>query len=236
MAEPPLRIECIDVSHLQGTGVVASLVVFEDGLPAKGAYRKYRIEQTRDDTDSIHQVVSRRAAQLNRSAESDEPPSGRYRDRPQLLIVDGGEPQVAAAQRALDEAGIVDVALVGVAKRLEELWLPGDPFPVILPRGSEALFLVQRARDEAHRFAITFQRQRRSTAIGSQLSEVPGLGPKRAQALLRHFGSVSRLRAATAAEIAAAPGMGARLAEAVRRHLDRAEAAPGGPTPQPEDG
>lgn len=143
---------------------------------------------------------------------------------------------MAAAQRALDAAGIVDVALVGVAKRLEELWLPGDPFPVILPRGSEALFLVQRARDEAHRFAITFQRQRRSAAIGSQLSEVPGLGPKRAQALLRHFGSVSRLRAATAAEIAAAPGMGARLAEAVRRHLDRAEAAPGGPTPQPEDG
>lgn len=222
MAEPPLRIECIDVSHLQGTGVVASLVVFEDGLPAKGAYRKYRIEQTRDDTDSIYQVVSRRAAQLIRAAESGEPPSGRYRDRPQLLVVDGGQPQVAAARRALDEAGLDDIALVGVAKRLEELWLPDDPFPVILPRGSEALFLVQRARDEAHRFAITFQRQRRSTAIATQLSEVPGLGPKRAQALLKHFGSVARLRAATAEEIAAAPGLGRTLAETVRRHLDSA--------------
>lgn len=221
MAEAPLRIECIDVSHLQGTGVVASLVVFEDGLPAKGAYRKYRIEQTTDDTDSIYQVVSRRALQLNERAK--EPVSveaGRYRERPQLLIVDGGQPQVAAAHRALSEAGIDDVFLVGVAKRLEELWLPEDPFPVILPRGSEALFLVQRARDEAHRFAITFQRQRRSTALASQLSEVPGLGPKRVKALLKHFGSVTRLREASAAEIAAAPGVGSALAASIRGHMD----------------
>ncbi len=219
MGEAPLRIECIDVSHLQGTGVVASLVVFEDGLPAKGAYRKYRIEQTTDDTDSIYQVVSRRAAQLNAAAEAGEPPSGRYRDRPQLLIVDGGQPQVAAAQRALREAGITDVALCGVAKRLEELWLPDDPFPVILPRTSESLFLVQRIRDEAHRFAITFQRQRRSTAISSQLSEIPGLGPKRVQALLKHFGSVARLRAASSEEIASAPGVGDQLAEQIHRHV-----------------
>ncbi|CAG7617915.1 UvrABC system protein C [Leucobacter soli] len=234
MSEPPLRIECIDVSHLQGTGVVASLVVFEDGLPAKGAYRKYRIEQTRDDTDSIHQVVARRAAQLNELRErAEQDPEaaiavGRYRERPQLLIVDGGAPQVAAAHRALSEAGIDDVFLIGVAKRLEELWLPDDPFPVILPRGSEALFLVQRARDEAHRFAITFQRQRRSTALASRLTEVPGLGPKRVRALLKHFGSVTRLRAASAAEIAASPGIGPALAEVVHRHLESLDGPDGG--------
>jgi len=225
MAEPPLRIECIDVSHLQGTGVVASLVVFEDALPAKGAYRKYRIEQTTDDTDSIYQVVSRRAAQLNQLAQSGELPDGRYRDRPQLLIVDGGAPQVAAAKRALDEAGIDDVALAGVAKRLEELWLPDDPFPVVLPRASEALFLVQRARDEAHRFAITFQRQRRSTAIASQLSEIPGLGPKRVQALLKHFGSVTRLREASLSEVSSAPGVGPALAAQIHARLTESGAS-----------
>ena len=219
MPEPPLRIECVDVSHLQGTGVVASLVVFEDGLPAKSAYRKYRIEQTRDDTESIHQVVRRRAAQLNQLEKSGAAPSGRYRDRPQLLVVDGGAPQVAAAARALTEAGIDDIALVGVAKRLEELWLPEDPFPVLLPRTSEALFLVQRIRDEAHRFAITFQRQRRSSAIASQLAEIPGLGPKRVQALLKHFGSVSRLRKASVEEIRSAPGVGPQLAELIHERL-----------------
>lgn len=219
MPEPPLRIECIDVSHLQGTGVVASLVVFEDGLPAKGAYRKYRIEETTDDTDSIYQVVARRAAQLNQVRASGEAPTGIYRDRPQLLIVDGGEPQVKAAARALAEAGIDDVALCGIAKRLEEVWLPDDDFPVILPRTSEALFLVQRVRDEAHRFAITFQRQRRSTAITSQLSEIPGLGPKRVTALLKHFGSVARLRAASREELGSVPGLGGALADAVLSHL-----------------
>lgn len=220
LAEPPLRIECIDVSHLQGTGVVASLVVFEDGLPAKGAYRKYRIERTRDDTDSIAQVVARRAAQLQSSQPPPNETLGRYRERPQLLIVDGGEPQVAAAHRALRAAGVDDIALVGVAKRLEELWLPEDPFPVVLPRSSEALFLVQRVRDEAHRFALTFQQQRRSAGIASVLAEVPGLGPKRVRALLRHFGSVARLRAATPAEIAGAPGIGEQLALVIHDRLD----------------
>lgn len=219
MSEAPLRIECIDVSHLQGTGVVASLVVFEDGLPAKSEYRKYRIEQTTDDTDSIYQVVSRRAAQLNLAQERGDVPSGAYRARPQLIVVDGGEPQVQAAHRALTEAGISDIALCGIAKRLEELWLPNDPFPVVLPRTSEALFLVQRARDEAHRFAITFQRKRRSEAIASQLAEVPGLGPKRVQQLLRHFGSAKRLRAASLAELTAVPGLGERIAEQVLSHL-----------------
>ena len=225
MDEAPLRIECIDVSHLQGTGVVASLVVFEDGIPAKSEYRKYRIEQTTDDTDSIYQVVSRRAAQLNLARESGELPTGAYRARPQLIIVDGGEPQVRAAHRALTEAGITDIALCGIAKRLEELWLPEDPFPVVLPRTSEALFLVQRARDEAHRFAITFQRKRRSEAIASQLAEIPGLGPKRVQQLLRHFGSATRLRSASLAELAAVPGLGERTAEQVLSHLARLRAA-----------
>ena len=224
MIEAPLRIECIDVSHLQGSGVVASLVVFEDGLAAKSEYRKYRIEQTTDDTDSIYQVVSRRAAQLNHARESGEAPTGAYRSRPQLIIVDGGEPQVKAAHRALREAGIDDVALCGIAKRLEELWLPEDPFPVVLPRTSEALFLVQRARDEAHRFAITFQRKRRSEAIASQLAEVPGLGPKRVRQLLRHFGSAARLRAASLDELTAVPGLGERTAEQIRSHLARSAA------------
>lgn len=219
MSEAPLRIECIDVSHLQGTGVVASLVVFEDALPAKSEYRKYRIEDTTDDTDSIYQVVSRRAAQLNLAEELGEMPTGAYRARPQLLIVDGGEPQVQAAQRALSEAGITDIALCGIAKRLEELWLPNDPFPVLLPRTSEALFLVQRARDEAHRFAITFQRARRSSAIASQLAEIPGLGPKRVQQILRHFGSAKRLRSASLEELQALPGLGARTAEHIIQHF-----------------
>ncbi|WP_449277324.1 excinuclease ABC subunit UvrC [Leucobacter sp. GX24907] len=236
MDEPPLRIECVDVSHLQGTGVVASLVVFEDGIPAKGAYRKYRIEQTTDDTDSIYQVVTRRATQIKQLAEADEPPSGRYRDRPQLLIVDGGEPQVRAAARALRDVGVDGIALCGVAKRLEEIWLPDDPFPVILPRTSESLFLVQRIRDEAHRFAITFQRQRRSTAIATQLSEIPGLGPKRVQALLKHFGSVTRLRAATPAEISAAPGLGLQLAEQISAHLARSSGQREGPSDGKIDG
>lgn len=221
MSEAPLRIECIDVSHLQGTGVVASLVVFEDGLPAKSEYRKYRIEQTTDDTDSIYQVVSRRAAQLNLAKESGELPSGAYRARPQLLIVDGGEPQVKAAHRALTEAGITDIALCGIAKRLEELWLPEDSFPVVLPRASEALFLVQRARDEAHRFAITFQRKRRSEAIASQLAEIPGLGPKRVKLLLRHFGSATRLREASLAELSAVPGLGKQTAQQILEHISQ---------------
>lgn len=235
LEEPPLRIECIDVSHLHGTGVVASLVVFEDGMPAKGAYRKYRIDETRDDTDSIYQVVARRAAQLNQIAAAGEPPSGIYRDRPQLLIVDGGEPQVKAAARAFAEAEIDDVALCGVAKRLEELWLPTDPFPVILPRTSEALFLVQRARDEAHRFAITFQRKRRSASIRSELAEVPGLGSKRVQGLLAHFGSVARLRAASPEELAASPGIGPALAAQIGHHLKRSSRSPGGAQPGPND-
>ncbi|MDM7885286.1 excinuclease ABC subunit UvrC [Curtobacterium sp. RHCKG23] len=228
MTEAPLRMECYDISHLQGTNVVASMVVFEDGLPRKDQYRRYTIAETTDDTDSMYQVLSRRLARLDEDAAapdvpdatSDEvvegtKPTKRFAYRPQLLIVDGGQPQVQAAKRAMDEAGVHDIALVGIAKRLEELWLPDDDFPVIMPRNSEALFLIQRIRDEAHRFAITHQRTRRKRDVRSQLSEIPGLGPTRVNALLKHFGSVARLREATADQIAEVNGVGPATAAAV---------------------
>jgi excinuclease ABC subunit C len=228
MDEAPLRIECFDISHLQGTNVVGSMVVFEDGLPRKDQYRSFSIAETADDTDSIHQVLTRRLAHLDRAEEPEpvavegEPPPkrrARFAYPPQLLIVDGGKPQVEAAARALRESGHDEIALCGIAKRLEEIWLPGEDFPVILPRTSEALYLVQRLRDEAHRFAITHQRRRRKRDIRSVLSEVPGLGETRIRALLRHFGSVAALRQATAAQIEELPGIGPKLAETVVRHL-----------------
>ncbi|WIB58737.1 excinuclease ABC subunit UvrC [Curtobacterium sp. MCLR17_007] len=252
MSEAPLRMECYDISHLQGTNVVASMVVFEDGLPRKDQYRRYSIAETRDDTDSMHQVLTRRLARLDEDAElPDQPdqnaegvvavekPTKRFAYRPQLLIVDGGQPQVAAAKRAMDEAGVTDIALVGIAKRLEELWLPDDDFPVILPRNSEALFLIQRIRDEAHRFAITHQRGRRKRDVRTQLSEIPGLGPSRVSALLKHFGSVARLRSATADEIGEVQGVGPATAAAVVRKLQTVPASvPTGesPTSAPEPG
>ena len=186
--EAPLRIECYDVSHLAGTNVVASMVVFEDGLPRKDQYRSFGIPETTDDTDSIRQVLRRRLAYLDQPEAdpvADPLASGevvterkkpRFAYRPQLLVVDGGKPQVQAAARALDEAGHTEIALCGIAKRLEEVWLPGEEYPVILPRTSEALYLLQRLRDEAHRFAITHQRKRRRRDIQTVLAEVPGLG------------------------------------------------------------
>ena len=241
MAEAPLRIECFDVSHLSGTNIVASMVVFEDGLPRKDEYRRFTIPQSSDDTDSIHQVLTRRLAYLARpesngvvdgvgAAGSDGPDATtdaaaasasrkKFAYRPNLLVVDGGQPQVEAAARALTESGVEGIALCGIAKRLEEIWTPDADFPVILPRNSDALFLFQRVRDEAHRFAITHQRQRRKRDIGSVLSEIPGLGPSRVKQLLRHFGSVTRLRAATEAEIAEVSGMGPVLAATVHRQL-----------------
>jgi excinuclease ABC subunit C len=220
--EAPLRMECYDVSHLGGTNIVASMVVFEDGLPLKSAYRKFGISEYVDDTEAIYQVLSRRLARLedDERVTEDDPETGavkrkRFAYRPGLIIVDGGQPQVEAAQRALDDAGVSDIPVCGLAKRLEEIWQPGADFPVILPRNSEALFLMQRIRDEAHRFAITFQRQKRKSDVASQLSEVPGLGPSRVKVLLRHFGSVKRLRAATPAEIAEVRGIGPALAAAI---------------------
>lgn len=231
LAEAPLRIECFDISHLGGTNVVASMVVFEDGLPRKDQYRSFGITETTDDTDSMYQVLTRRLRYLDAPEPEEGPEPGddepvvterkkpRFAYPPQLLLVDGGQPQVEAAARALRDAGHEEIALCGIAKRLEEIWLPGEDFPVILPRTSEALYLLQRLRDEAHRFAITHQRRRRKRDITTVLAEVPGLGPSRIKALLRHFGSVAKLRAATAAEIEEVPGIGPALAETVRAHL-----------------
>ena len=218
--EAPLRIECYDVSHLGGTNIVASMVVFEDGLPLKNSYRKFSIKEYADDLEAISQVLRRRLARLE---EDEAAPVGaeegtrrkRFAYRPGLILVDGGEPQVNAAAAVLRELGIRDIPVAGIAKRLEEVWLPGEPFPVILPRNSEALFLIQRIRDEAHRFAISFQRQKRKNDIASVLAEIPGLGPARVKVLLAHFGSVARLRAASADEIAEVRGVGPSLAATI---------------------
>jgi excinuclease ABC subunit C len=256
----PLRIECYDVSNLQGTEVVASMVVMEDGLPRKSEYRRFAIKAVdgQDDVASIYEVISRRfrryleerietgelAVEGSDDPDSDgdprddpasgptpiDPATGRPRKfayPPQLVVVDGGPPQVAAAAAAMRELGVDDVALCGLAKRLEEVWLPDTTDPVILPRTSEALYLLQRVRDEAHRFAITYHRQKRSVSMTQSLLDgVPGLGETRRKALLRHFGSVKRLRAATAAEIAEVPGVGRRTAEAVVMVLSGNEPAP----------
>jgi excinuclease ABC subunit C len=239
--QAPLRIECYDVSNLQGTNVVASMVVFEDGLARKGEYRRFSIKAVagQDDVRSIHEVVLRRFRRYLEEREATgeldlldddegakgpiDPDTGRPRKfayPPNLLVVDGGPPQVAAAQRALDELGIDDVAVCGLAKRLEEVWLPGDREPVILPRTSEGLYLLQRIRDEAHRFAITYHRAKRSKSMTvSELDNVPGLGPTRRTALLKHFGSLRRLRDATPDQIAEVPGIGRQTAETIAAAL-----------------
>jgi excinuclease ABC subunit C len=221
--EAPLRIECYDVSHLGGTNIVASMVVFEDGLPLKNSYRKFAIKEYADDLEALSQVLRRRLARLDE--DEADPGDGtsarkRFAYRPGLILVDGGEPQVNAAAAVLEELGIDDIPVAGIAKRLEEVWLPGESFPVILPRNSEALFLIQRLRDEAHRFAITFQRQKRKNDISSVLSEVPGLGPARVKVLLAHFGSVARLRGASVEQIAEVRGVGPALAAAIVARLN----------------
>ncbi|WP_241834603.1 excinuclease ABC subunit UvrC [Pseudofrankia asymbiotica] len=299
LADAPLRIECFDISNTQGTNVVASMVVFEDGLPRKSEYRRFSIRGVagQDDVASMYETVGRRfsryLAERSRTGElpgaeedargeaepagsaepgglavedgggaltsriggadtagtlgTGEPPAGeslvvdgrprRFAYPPNLVVVDGGPPQVAAAARALADLGIESgpggVALCGLAKRLEEVWLPDDPDPVILPRTSEGLYLLQRVRDEAHRFAITYHRQKRSTSMtASLLDGVPGLGETRRKALLRTFGSVAKLRAASVEEIAGVPGIGPRTAAAVVAALARsAPGAPAAPAP-----
>ena len=231
LPDPLLRIECYDISHVQGTNVVASMVVFEDGMPAKKAYRTYSItgEAARDDTASMYDVITRRfkrhlAQQAERAeaparsgeidASTPEPQTFAY--PPNLVLVDGGPPQVAAASAALSDLGITDVYVAGIAKRLEELWLPDDDYPVVLPRTSEALYLVQRIRDEAHRFAITFHRSKRGKAmVASALDEIPGLGEVKRAALVKHFGSVAQIKQATEEELTQVPGIGPALAQKI---------------------
>ncbi|MFJ8196195.1 excinuclease ABC subunit UvrC [Streptomyces sp. NPDC096152] len=286
----PLRIECYDISHLQGDDVVASMVVFEDGLQRKSEYRRFQIKgfEGQDDVRSMHEVITRRfrryLAEKERTGEwadgeetttgvpdataapvspaigtpadggpgapaaaPDGGPGGdasvngspgglieedgrpkRFAYPPQLVVVDGGQPQVAAARRALDELGIDDIAVCGLAKRLEEVWVPGDDDPVVLPRSSEGLYLLQRVRDEAHRFAITYQRTKRAKRFrAGPLDDVPGLGETRKQALIKHFGSVKKLRSATIDQICEVPGIGRKTAETIAVAL--AQAAPAAP-------
>jgi len=227
----PLRIECVDISHIQGSDVVASLVVFEDGIPRKSEYRRFALREaaTQGDVASIAEVVRRRFSRYLKENTEDtavdpdrpglDPETGRPRKfayAPNLLVVDGAGPQATAAADVLSELGITDLAVVGLAKRLEEVWLPGDPDPVILPRTSDALYLLQRLRDEAHRFAIRYHREKRSKRMQvSALDGVPGLGQARRTALIKHFGSVRKLREARVEEIEAVPGFGRRTAEAV---------------------
>ena len=227
----PLRIECFDISQIQGTDVVSSMVVFEDGLARKSEYRRFIIKGATDDVSAISEVIRRRfqAYLAERDIEPELGEEGRPRKfayPPQLVVVDGGQPQVNAAAAILADLGVVDVAVCGLAKRLEEVWLPSDDMPVILSRSSEGLYLLQRVRDEAHRFAITFHRQRRSQRMtASALDDVPGLGEVRRKALLRHFGSVKKLAAASVEEVAAVPGVGPRTAAAVLAALSGDEPA-----------
>ena len=239
----PLRIECFDVSNLQGTQIVASMVVFEDGLPKKSDYKRFTLRiEGQNDVASMDEVITRRFERfLKERAEGAETPGldpetgkpRRFAYAPSLVVVDGGAPQVAAAARALGRLGLGDIALCGLAKRLEEVWLPGEADPVILPRSSEGLYLLQRIRDEAHRFAITHHRGRRTKSmVVSILDEVPGLGAVRRTAILRRFGSVQKLRAASALDIASVPGIGPQTAQSIvdslaRNNQDRQSAANG---------
>ncbi|HYH73140.1 MAG TPA: excinuclease ABC subunit UvrC [Nocardioides sp.] len=257
--EVPLRIECYDVSNLQGTEVVASMVVFEDGLARKGEYRRFVIRGVdgQNDVASMHEVITRRFRRLldeqarvelqdapraapagsdaSQAQQADpqapllvDPDTGRPRKfaySPSLVVVDGGPPQVAAAQGALAELGITDIPVCGLAKRLEEVWLPGEEDPVIMARTSEGLYLLQRIRDEAHRFAITHHRGRRSKSmVESMLDDVPGLGEVRRKTLLKHFGSLKKLREAEPDAIALVPGIGPRTAAAIKEAVAKADA------------
>ncbi|MEB3068513.1 excinuclease ABC subunit UvrC [[Mycobacterium] vasticus] len=233
LADAPLRIECVDISHVQGTDVVASLVVFEDGLPRKSDYRHFAIREAAgegrsDDVASIAEVTRRRFRHhLDPEMLAPEGKSRKFAYPPNLYVVDGGAPQVNAAAAVLAELGITDVATIGLAKRLEEVWVPSEPDPIILARQSEGLYLLQRIRDEAHRFAITYHRSKRSRRMtASVLDAVPGLGEHRRKVLISHFGSVARLKNATVEELTSIPGIGAATATAVLEALG-ADGAPG---------
>ena len=235
LSRTPLRIECYDISNISGTSVVASMVVFEDGLAKKSEYRRFIIdtETAQDDTRAMHQVITRRMKRLiaDRTVNPMEIAEtggklSKFAYPPQLIVVDGGAPQVAAAQRALDELGITDISLCGLAKRLEEVWMPGDKDPLILPRTSEGMYLLQRVLDEAHRFAITFHRSRRSKVmLESLLDDIPQLGESRRNALLARFGSVTAMRKASQEELAATPGIGMTIAGIIFNYLSQLSAS-----------
>jgi excinuclease ABC subunit C len=232
--EAPLRIECYDVSNLMGTHVVASMVVFEDGLARKSEYRRFSIKGATDDISAIGEVITRRFRRYleeNQDQDLTERTGAevKFAYPPNLVVVDGAAGQADAAARALTELGITDVAVCGLAKRLEEVWLPGEEYPVIMPRSSEGLYLLQRVRDEAHRFAITYHRQKRGKAATvSALDELPGLGPARRAALLKQFGSVRKLSAAGVSEIGSVPGIGPKLAATIVAALSGEEQQKGG--------
>ena len=225
LAELPLRIECFDISNIQGTSMVASMVVFEDGQPKKSDYRRFSIDDDAgfDDTRAMHHVITRRFKRYldekdidvaEATAQGGSRPKFAY--PPQLVVVDGGKPQVNAAAKALRELGITDIALCGLAKRLEEVWLPNNSEPIIFPRHSEALYLLQKIRDEAHRFAINFHRSKRSKVmLESLLDQISGLGEVRRKSLLTHFGSVTALKSATLSELSAVPGIGEKMAKTI---------------------
>ncbi|MDO4898623.1 MAG: excinuclease ABC subunit UvrC [Rothia sp. (in: high G+C Gram-positive bacteria)] len=238
LPDPLMRIECYDISHTQGTNVVASMVVFEDGLPKKNDYRKFSIsgDAARDDTASMYDVIYRR---FRRYLDEEKPGAtpqisgeisaeqalqkepAKFAYPPNLVVVDGGQPQVAAASAALSDLGISDIYVVGIAKRLEEVWVPEDDFPVILPRTSNALYLIQRIRDEAHRFAISFHRSKRGKAmVASALDAVEGLGPAKREALMKHFGSLKQLAAANEEELLQVSGIGPAMAAKIRAHFE----------------
>ena len=229
LPELPLRIECFDISNIQGKHMVASMVVFEDGQIKKSDYRRFAIDDDAgfDDTRAMHHVLTRRLKRYLAEREIDNSEISqlggarpKFAYPPQLIVVDGGAPQVAAAVRALADLGISDISICGLAKRLEEVWLPESKEPIIFPRHSEGLYLLQRIRDEAHRFAITFHRSKRSKVmLESLLDDIPKLGESRRRALLEVFGSVSAIRKASVAEISAIPGIGNRVAQAIFDHL-----------------
>jgi len=238
LEEAPLRMESFDISHMQGTDVVGSMVVFEDGLARKSEYRRFIVRTAAaDDTAAMHEVLTRRFRHLKAARDSGVDAAGRdefgkpvkFAYPPHMVAVDGGLPQVNAAQAALSELGVNDVVVIGLAKRLEEVWVAGQEYPVILPRTSESLYLLQRIRDEAHRFANSFHRQRRSkTMTTSALDGIPGLGPARQQQLLSAFGSVKRVRSATVEDLQSVPGIGPALAESIAAKLGESASAPAG--------
>jgi excinuclease ABC subunit C len=222
LQEAPLRIECFDISNLGPTDVVGSMVVFEDALPRKSDYRKFRVGSVegQDDVSSMGEIIERRFVRFLKEQDRPLEKGSRFAYRPSLVVVDGGKGQLNRAVQVMAGLGVADVPVIALAKRLEEVFVPGRPDPVILPRGSEALYLMQRIRDEAHRFAITYQRSTRAQRMTrSALDQLPGVGPQRRKALLRHFGSTSRVREATREEISVVPGIGPALASKIYERL-----------------